>query len=305
MTTFREEYVDVGGIPTRVISAGTGSRTIVFLHGGMPGITPFCSGSHLWVNAMSLFAQEDTSAVALDFPGHGGSGLPIGILPTIEQQSRHVIAFLERTGSGAAHVVGHSEGGLVALNVAIDRPDLVRSVVVVASGAAAPSGDLVENPTLASPPMPLWSRESQRWALKRLSPFPEPDRSILGACIVASKGEPHQDAVQMATDPMYATSLHVDVLKTKARLFATCRDSRMPVPVQLIWGSHDPLASVEQGLVLYRIIAATQPTSNFHVLAGAGHFVFNDRTQTFHSTVTAFHAALDNGTHGGKLEFVG
>jgi pimeloyl-ACP methyl ester carboxylesterase len=304
MTDYHEEYVDVRGAHTRVVHAGTGSSTIMFIHGGMAGITPICCGSHLWTRTMPLFAQQDASIVAFDFPGHGGSSLPTGLQPTIEQQSHHVIALLERGKDGAAHLIGHGEGGLVALNVAIDRPDLVRSIVVAASGAAAPSGDLPENPTLASPPLPLWSRESQFWALNRLSPFREPDNSILDACVVASKGDPHREAAKLAADSLYSTRIRADLLSAKARLFATCRDSRIPVPVQLIWGSHDPLASVEQGLVLYRIIAATQPASNFHVLAGAGHFVFNDRTQTFHSIVTAFHSALGNGCWGAKPESV-
>lgn len=305
MTALREEKIDVEGQQARLVRAGLGLRNVVFLHGGMAGITPFCCGAHLWMKTIPLFVHHDASVMAPDLPGHGGSGLAVDVLPTIGRQSHHVIALLERTGNDAVHLVGHNEGGLVALTVAIDRPDLVRSVVVVASNAAAPSGDLPDNPTLASPPTPLWSRESQRWALSRLSPFPEPDASFLDACVAASQSSHHRDTVQRATDPMYATALRADVLSAKARLFAVCRDSGISSPVQLIWGDRDPLAGVEQGLVLYKLIAATQPVSNFHVLAGAGHFPFNDRAQTFHSTVAAFHAGLDDESYDGSQEFVG
>jgi 2-hydroxy-6-oxonona-2,4-dienedioate hydrolase len=298
MTAFQEEHLDVRGTSTRVVRAGSGARTVVFVHGGMAGVTPFCCGSHLWVNAMPLFVQQDSSIVAIDFPGHGGTNLPAGALPTIEQQAQHLITTLECERNGAADLIGHDEGALVALNVAIDRPDLVRSVVVVASGAAAPSGDLPENLALASPPVPLWSRESQGWALARLSPSPQPYQSILDACVAASKGEPHLASIRLAAEPMYATKLRADVLRAKAKVFATCRDGRIPVPVQLVWGGQDPLVNVDQGLVLYRLISADQPTTTFHVLAGAGHLVFNDRPAIFHSTVSAFHAGLDNGRHG-------
>jgi len=292
MTAYREKVLEVEGSLTRVLTAGTGSPTIVFVHGGMAGVTPICCGSHCWTMAMPFFAQQDASLTAFDFPGHGGTGLPAGVLPSVEQQCRHLIALLERSKNGPVHLVGHSEGGLVALSVAIQRPDMVRSVVVVASGAAAPSGDLPENPTLASPPTPLWSRESQRWVLGRLSPVSEPDHAMLDACVSAGMGEPHRQAIQLARDSMYATRLRADVLKAKSRLFAVCRDRQIPVPVQLIWGSQDPLVSVDQGLVLYRLISQKQPASTFHVLAGTGHFVFNDRPQTFQATVTAFHSGL-------------
>jgi pimeloyl-ACP methyl ester carboxylesterase len=295
MTAYQEERLDVYGAPTRVIRSGVGARTIIFLHGGMAGLTPYCSGSHFWQTVIPLFARQDTSLIAIDFPGHGGSNLPDGVLPTIEQQTLHLTALLEQ-GNGAADLIGHGEGALVALNVGIERPDLVRSVVVVASAAAAPSGDLPENPTLASPPMPLWSRESQCWALNQLSRISEQNSSIIDACVVASKGEAHRQVVKLASEPLYGARLRAELLKAKARLFAACRDRKIPVPVQLIWGSADPLVSVEQGLVLYRLIAGAQPESNFHVLAGAGHFVFNDRPQSFYSTVSAFNETIENGS---------
>lgn len=295
MSTLTEETIVVDGLATRLFRGGSGSTAIVFLHGGVPGITPYCSGSHIWANAITPFSQSDLSLIALDLPGHGGSALQEGAPSTLERQSRHVAASLERLGGGAVHLIGHNEGGLVALCVAIDRPDLVRSVVVVASPAAAPSGDLLDNPTLACPPTPLWNRESQRWALNRLSAS-DCDERLLDACVAASKGEAHLRTLRMASNKKtYGAMLAADLLKTKARVFATCRDSRIPVPVQLIWGHRDPLASVDQGLCLFRIIAATQPATTFHAISAAGHFVFNEKPRSFHSTVMGFYAGLDNG----------
>jgi pimeloyl-ACP methyl ester carboxylesterase len=292
MNTLCEETLVVDGLTTRLLRGGSGPAAIVFLHGGVPAITPFCSGGHIWTNAITPFSQSDLSLIALDLPGHGGSTLHEGALPTLERRSRHVVASLERLGLGAVHLIGHNEGGLTALCVAIDRPDLVRSVVVVASPAAAPSGDLLDNPTLAYPPSPLWSRESQRWALNRLSSS-ACDELLLDACVGASKSGAHLRALRMASDnEMYSTMLAADLLTTKARVFTTCRDSRIPVPVQLIWGHGDPLTSVDQGLHLFRIIAATQPATTFHVLSAAGHLVFNEKPRLFQSTVMGFYASL-------------
>ena len=69
-------------------------------------------------------------------------------------------------------VVGHDLGGLIALQLASRSPSIVKGVSIVSSVAAAPTGDGAENLTLAYPPVPLWSRASQRWAFEQLSYSP-------------------------------------------------------------------------------------------------------------------------------------
>src|SRR5437763_901486 len=66
-------------------------------------------------------------------------------------------------------IVAHDLAGLVALTLAFESPELVRSVSAIASTAAAPTGDSMINYTLAYPPKPVASRESSRWAIERLS----------------------------------------------------------------------------------------------------------------------------------------
>src|SRR5690348_18236708 len=47
------------------------------------------------------------------------------------------IAFMDTLGTGPAHLVGWSDGGNVALLVAIKRPDLVRRLVAIGSNFSA------------------------------------------------------------------------------------------------------------------------------------------------------------------------
>ena len=122
---------------------------MVFVHGGVPGVTPYASGPHIW-------GSLPDDAVALGVAGQ-----------TVDAMTQSVRKAIE--GRGKCHLVGHDLGGLLALNVAIEAPAFVSAVTAVSSVAAAPSGDGVPDITLAHPPMPLWSRESQRWALERVS----------------------------------------------------------------------------------------------------------------------------------------
>ena len=54
---------------------------------------------------------------------------------SIEQQARDVVAFIRQLGAGKVHLIAHSRGGNVGLQVAKWNPELLRSVVLAdASG---------------------------------------------------------------------------------------------------------------------------------------------------------------------------
>src|SRR5918998_1739657 len=48
----------------------------------------------------------------------------------IGDHARHCAALLDALGVGQAHLVAHSSGCLIALQVAMDRPEAVRSLVL-------------------------------------------------------------------------------------------------------------------------------------------------------------------------------
>src|SRR5581483_2310441 len=75
--------------------------------------------------------------LALDLPGHGGSGRDVG---TGDAGSfvHAVEAFLTELGVAPAHLVGHSMGGAIAALVARRRPDLVRSLTLIAPTGLGP-----------------------------------------------------------------------------------------------------------------------------------------------------------------------
>jgi pimeloyl-ACP methyl ester carboxylesterase len=62
--------------------------------------------------------------------GLGQSGRPQGPV-TIEDQARDCTALLDHLGLTSAHVVGHSYGGAIALQLALDAPDRVHSLALL------------------------------------------------------------------------------------------------------------------------------------------------------------------------------
>jgi pimeloyl-ACP methyl ester carboxylesterase len=239
---------------------------IVFIPGGVPGVTPYASGPHIWGPLLERFSN----ASAIETSGTSVEALTQSVRKAID-------------GKGRCHLVGHDLGGLLALNLAIEAPQLVSAVTAVASVAASPTGDGVGDFTFAHPPKPLWSRESQRWALERISysHYHVNDR-LLDACVAAAAKQPPM------TPETYAEQFVPSLMKAKVRFYEVCRTEGIKVPCQVVWGSHDPLATFDHGLWLFRGIAQRQRVAQFHVINRTGSLPFREEPAAFHQIVAAF-----------------
>jgi pimeloyl-ACP methyl ester carboxylesterase len=106
--------------------SGSGPR-VVFVHGvGVHG-----DG---WLPQVSALDREFT-CLRLDNRGIGRS-LPLGAKLSVEQMTADVLALMDAAGWDDAHVVGHSLGGLVALETALSSPRRVRSLALLCTSAA-------------------------------------------------------------------------------------------------------------------------------------------------------------------------
>jgi pimeloyl-ACP methyl ester carboxylesterase len=72
---------------------------------------------------------------------NAGVASSTGTVPgTIEAMARDAITFIDALGPTTIDIVGHSMGGLVAQEVALARPDLVRRLVLVGTGPRGGEG---------------------------------------------------------------------------------------------------------------------------------------------------------------------
>ena len=82
-----------------------------------------------WKRLVTEAGEGGVHAVAPDLTGHGQSDpWPEPVPFSFRMDVERVVELLR--GAGPAHVVGHSYGGFVALQVALAAPDLVRSLVL-------------------------------------------------------------------------------------------------------------------------------------------------------------------------------
>jgi pimeloyl-ACP methyl ester carboxylesterase len=66
---------------------------------------------------------------------NAGVASSTGLTPdTIEATARDAASFIDALGLTRVEILGHSMGGLVAQQVVLDRPELVRRLVLVGAG---------------------------------------------------------------------------------------------------------------------------------------------------------------------------
>ncbi len=122
--------VEAGRWRIRILEAGPGDAPVlVFLHGYGGDLT----GWGLVQSALS----ERFRTVALDLPGHGGSTKQVE-RGDVGELAEAVAATLDALGIGRAHLVGHSLGGAVAVEVARSAPGRVEALTLIAPAGLGP-----------------------------------------------------------------------------------------------------------------------------------------------------------------------
>ena len=115
------EYVNAGGVRTYYEVYGEG-EPLVLLHGGL-------ATAESWAMQVPALAERYRVYVP-ERRGHGRTPDVEGPI-TYEMMAADTAAFLDAAGTGAAHLVGWSDGAVVGMLVALRRPKLVRKLVVI------------------------------------------------------------------------------------------------------------------------------------------------------------------------------
>jgi pimeloyl-ACP methyl ester carboxylesterase len=223
-----QSYLDLDGVHTYYEANGAG-RPLVLLHGGMcpvetwAGLVPQLSGS------FRIFTPERR--------GHGRTADPGPI--TYENMAGDTISFLEAIAAGPADLVGWSDGAVVALLVALWRPDLVERLVYIGN-AINRDGVPTEVEAMA----------------QHLSPdvLPPMLRQLHGA--VSPDGPDHFDVVFEKLATLWKTEPNLDLSELAS----------LSVPTLLVAADHD-MVTVEQLAAAQRTI----PDAQLAIVPGADH----------------------------------
>ncbi|MFN3217354.1 MAG: alpha/beta fold hydrolase [Acidimicrobiales bacterium] len=145
---------------------GDGDPPLVLVHGW--------TGSSLDFGAHVELLAARRRVITLDLRGHGRSGHAPPDHYTFEHLVDDVVAVIDAAGGAPVHLLGHSMGGRVAMRLALEQPELVRSLILMDT-AAASFGDIW---SLVEPAQAMLRAEGLA-LLDRLSP-PSPDDELAG-----------------------------------------------------------------------------------------------------------------------------
>ena len=222
-------YVDARGVRTYYDELGTGDP-VVLLHGGG-------GGADSWLGQRPGLAERYRVLIP-ERRGHGRSPDVDGPV-TMEIFAADTAAFIEALELGPAHVIGWSDGGKVGMSLALNRPDLVRKLVLIGAELTE-AGGTVANQALLTPE----GLESLKTFFRQLYEPLSPD------------GPEHFDVVFAKWRQMWENLPDVDLTALKA----------LPMPVLLMQGDDD-CVRIEHTAEVARAI----PDARVAVVPGTSH----------------------------------
>ncbi|HEX5834950.1 MAG TPA: alpha/beta fold hydrolase [Pyrinomonadaceae bacterium] len=204
----------------------------------------------------------------LDQRGHGESDRPVGGY-AMRQFAADVVAFMDAMNIKQATIVGHSMGSFVAQNVAVDAPERVKRLVLVATATTIHTNDLVRQ------------LQSEINAL----PDPVPQKFV------------HDFQVSTAFQPLANEFFHTvleESMKLPAHVWREVMAEMMSpdvgvqlkkikAPTLVLWGDKDFFPRSEQDALV-----SGMPNAVLRVYKDTGHALHWERPEKFATDLNAF-----------------
>jgi len=223
-----------------------------------------------WLLQVPAFSPH-YRVITLDGRGHGQSDKPPGPY-SIQLFAQDIAALLDRLTIPSAHVLGLSLGGCVAQQLALDYPDIVKSLVLVNTFSRlrmttlqARLRGLIRFPLLWFFPMETTARYIAR-AL-----FPKPEQKMLYDLAVQRMAQNDKRAYR---DSIWAIM----------RFDSSAQLGRVRCPTLIVAGDRDTTVP----LALKHELQALLPGSILRVIADSGHATPIDQPEEFNRVVLEF-----------------
>jgi pyruvate dehydrogenase E2 component (dihydrolipoamide acetyltransferase) len=247
------EIVEAGGRRIRYLALGEGDGVpILLIHG-------FGADLNNWQFNQEALADGRVT-YAIDLPGHGGSTKDLGGGHVhVGALASAVVEFMDAKGIAKAHLVGHSLGGAIALDLALNHAVRVASATAICSAGLGPdiNMDYIDGFMQAK------RRKQLEPVLQMLVADPEMvSREMIEDVLKFKRLDGVDLALNRIIEGCFAGG--------RQALDLTARLAELTVPTQIIWGRKDRIipAAHAEGL------PATIPV---HLL-NAGHMVHLERS---------------------------
>jgi 3-oxoadipate enol-lactonase len=258
--SLRLECADGGWL--QYATAGDGDP-VVFIHG-------FGLDSRMWDPQWRAFAQRHR-VIRYDLRGYGGSSLPEGTYSHVDD----LLALIDSLGTAPVHLVGLSLGGRVALRVAAQEPQAVRSL------------------TLADPALDghVWTDDwLQRW--RRMTEAAKRGdlneaKKLWREHILFAPANAHPkvaDSLRVMIDGYSGWHLHHPDPGTAPRTPVAEALASISIPALVLVGELD----LPDFQAVARRLGREMPQAELQTIAGSGHMSNMEAPQAFNELVLRF-----------------
>ncbi len=255
--------------PLHVVRAGQGP-CCVLVHGSATDLGT-------WIIQMASGLTEQVQLIAYDRRGAGRSVLPDGVpWLSVEAHARELADLIEAEG-GPAVVIGSSFGAVVTLELARQRPALVRGAVLL-EPPLPPSDDAPSSPTGFLEALDaIAAAQGPPAAAERFL------RTVLGDDAWGKLPRAFQERSKQ-----FWSQIRGDCRALEAYRVRYAELGAIEVPVLLLGG--DRSASYFRPTL--DALAGRLPRAELHVLKGAGHMMQAEAPRAFHDRLLTFVASL-------------
>jgi len=269
---YEHHFIDAGGINTHYVEEGKG-HALLLLHGGGAG----ADGVSNYSNNMPIYAKQGYRVIAPDMVGFGRTDKPSpdGFDYTQATRTQHMIDFIEAMDLKDVYMVGNSMGGVTAAEVAQNRPDLIKKLVLMGAPLNISVEDMVANKKNIGSVIHYDETEAgMRLLIDNLTFDYTPSDELVTYRFEAFSVEATKQAYRTLMKWVAANGMH----------FSAEQLASFECTVLIVAGKNDVMVPFQKALELASLI----PNAHCHFMPNCGHWCMMEFPELFCSVTDCF-----------------
>lgn len=234
---------------------------VLFLHGSGPG----ASGWSNFHQNVAAIAAAGFQVILCDSLGYGQSDKPTDVEYTLETMGSAVLGLMDTIGHKRYSIVGNSQGGAIAIRIALDHPDRVERLVLMAPGGLEDRDVFMQMKGIRSMMRCLYGAEGITLSGMRML-F---EKQLFDASLVTDELVAVRTAAALAQPLHVFRTMKVDNLEYDL--------GRIACPVLGLWGINDQFCPVSGAYKL----AERVPNVRVTLFNKCGHWVMVEHATVF------------------------